>query len=469
MVMQINDSSSSKSLYRRLGQAFLVLLEMGAVLGFCASCADHGTSSSGSDGNDAGTLQRNALSDSLFADDSLRTYEIWVDPDSLAAIDADPTAEKWVGARSLVIGRDTIGPVGIRYKGNEGAWWGCTSEHLSGYKTCDKLSMKIKINWGRDTTFFGMKKIQLHSMNTYGDQLRERVGYWFFRRMGVAAPRVVHVRLKVNGKEAGLFAHVEEIDGRFARYHFADGTGNLYKEVWPLYDNQAQSLAEMQKGLQTNEDHGDVSLFSSFAQELAAADSETARTVVERWQNIDQVLRVAAVSYGLDDDDGLFHWYSGGTGRAAYPHNFFFYEEPATRKVHLIPWDVDHMLSNVANPDTMNAVELRDGWGEISNNCQEFGQGWPQMSAACDKLVATWVTFTPRYRVIQQEMLDGPFREIDTVLVRWENQLRPVTAAIHAADERFVSPDNWEAALVDLHRELADAQKAIQAQLSHGN
>jgi hypothetical protein len=48
------------------------------------------------------------------------------------------------------------------------------------------------------------------------------------------APRVVHVLLKINGKYAGLFAHVEQIDGRFTRNHFRDGSGNLYKEVWPI-------------------------------------------------------------------------------------------------------------------------------------------------------------------------------------------------------------------------------------------
>lgn len=98
-------------------------LILGAVLGLCSSCADNGATSSDKEGTDPGTLRKNALSDSLFNDDSLRTYEIWMDPDSLAAMDADPTAEKWVGARSLIIGHDTMGPIGVRYKGNEGAWW----------------------------------------------------------------------------------------------------------------------------------------------------------------------------------------------------------------------------------------------------------------------------------------------------------------------------------------------------------
>jgi spore coat protein CotH len=100
-----------------------------------------------------------------------------------------------------------------------------------GAKVCEKLFLKIKINWNRDTTFSGLKKFQLHSMNADDSQLRERLGYWFYRQMGIAVPRVVHVLLKINGKYAGLFAHIEQIDGRFTRYHFKNGKGNLYKEV----------------------------------------------------------------------------------------------------------------------------------------------------------------------------------------------------------------------------------------------
>lgn len=455
----------------------VLLMSMGlCCLSACSSATDSasdevpsGFSSSSGEGpgsSESSSLGKNALSDILFQDDSLRTYEILIDPDSLAKMDADPTAEQYVAARAFIVGTDTIGPVGLRYKGKEGAWWGCTSEDLSGSKTCAKLSMKVKINWNRDTTFYGMKKIQLHAMNTYSDQLRERVGYWFFRQMGVPAPRVVHARLKINGQEAGLFAHVEEIDGRFNKYHFKDGDGNLYKELWPLYGGAAVGESDIRGALQTNEDVADVRFFRSFAQSIAGADSSSIRKTIETWMDVDQMLRLAAVSYALDDDDGPFHWYSGGSSYPARPHNFYFYEDISTQKIRMIPWDVDHMLSGVASPDTMNAVELRDGWGGISNDCEEFGQGWPQVSASCDKLVAGWVSYEAEYRRIQQELWDGPFQGIDAKLTEWEDQLRPVTAAIYEQDSRFVDPASWEYAVQELRQEIAAAKANLQAQLS---
>lgn len=421
-----------------------------------------GGSSSGSD--DPG---KKALSDTIFNDDVVRTYEILIHPDSLAKIDNNPTAEEYVEATAFIIGTDTIGPVGVRYKGNEGAWWGCTTEHLSGAKTCAKLPMKIKINWNRDTTFFGLKKFQLHSMNLYQSQLRERVGYWFFRQMGVEAPRVVNARLKINGKEAGLFAHVEEIDGRFTKYHFENGSGNLYKEAWPLYGNEVTSESQILSRLETNEEVADISIFKSFGSDLAQADSSSIKSVIEKWMDVDKILRLAAVSYGLDDDDGPFHWYSQGGATLARPHNFYFYEDPLLRKVQMIPWDVDHMLDGVASPDVSNAVELIDGWGEISNNCEEFGQGWPQKSAACDKLVAGWASYKEEYKAIQQQLLSGPFQAIVPVLAKWESQLRPVTEQIYSADSRFQSVDSWEYGVTQLRQELNDAKARIEASLKN--
>jgi hypothetical protein len=91
-------------------------------------------------------------------------------------------------AASLVFRGDTISPAGIRYKGSIGAFVGCLSGpdwgNPSGYKICPKLSMQVKINWdGREETFYGLKKLQFHSMNLDPSQMRERLGYWFFRQM----------------------------------------------------------------------------------------------------------------------------------------------------------------------------------------------------------------------------------------------------------------------------------------------
>jgi spore coat protein CotH len=421
------------------------------------------TSSSGAGVVDTRTSEE--LTEYIFDDDTVRTYEILISEENLARIDADPAAEEYVEGSFIVEG-DTIGPVGIRYKGNEGAWWGCLSGGQSGYRTCPKLNMKVKINWdGRDTAFYGLKKFQLHAMNSYSSQLRERVGYWFFREMGVEAPRTAHVRLKINGEPAGLFLHVEQIDGRFLKHHFADGSGNLYKEVWPTYMEQAMAEQYILEALKTNEEIADISRFVSFGEDVEAADSVTITDVMERWLDMDQILRMSAVSYSLDDDDGPFHWYSTGSG-GFVPHNFYWADEPTLDKFIMIPWDVDHMLERVANPDIYNAVELIDGWGETSNDCEGFGHGWPQRSASCDKLVAGWNTYNSEYETILQELLDGPFAEVETMVQKWEAQVGPVVEEMHEANTEFISMYNWEQGMTDLRNNLAAARSNVEAILN---
>ena len=45
-----------------------------------------------------------------------------------------------------------------------------------------------------------------------------------FSEKGVPAPRSVHARLFINGEYNGIFALTEQIDGRFTRENFEDGT-----------------------------------------------------------------------------------------------------------------------------------------------------------------------------------------------------------------------------------------------------
>ena len=120
----------------------------------------------------------NYNSDYIFDQKKLRTYDL-IYKSSLAEIDSDPVAEQYVEG-ILVIEEDTISTVGIRYKGSIGAFVGCTSgpdfSNPSGYKTCTKLSMKVKINWkGRDEKFFNLKKLQFHSQNLDDSKFHERL------------------------------------------------------------------------------------------------------------------------------------------------------------------------------------------------------------------------------------------------------------------------------------------------------
>ena len=81
------------------------------------------------------------------------------------------------------------------------------------------------------------------------------------------------------------------------------------------------------------------------------------------------MISYAVVDRAIRNDDGVLHWYTGLTGSSSN-HNYYWYEEPIKKKIHLIPWDLDSAFENLTatNPITF----IPDRWGEISNDCKPF-------------------------------------------------------------------------------------------------
>jgi hypothetical protein len=405
----------------------------------------------------------NEDSDYIFDQESLHTFQLIIPEDNLAILDADPAAEEYVEGM-LIFEGDTISPVGVRYKGSVGAYVNCLSgtdwANPSGYKTCTKLSMKVKINWeGREEKFYKLKKLQFHSQNNDESQFHDRLGYWLFRQMGVPGPRAVHAKMMINGDYVGLFSLVEQIDGRFAKYNFDDDEGNLYKEIWPLNMNgNAHNAQTYLNGLKTNEDENpSVDIIKNFAEAIANAPQEDVPNIIQQSMNIDEIMSYIAVDRTIRHDDGPFHWYCNGNNGCG-SHNFYWYEEPTSEQLHLIPWDLDNTFENIifpANPVT----PIADDWGEISNNCEPFSHGiWglQQWSATCDKLTGGWATFTQEYEDKKAILINGPMSETQTdqLLNEWMEQIRDATMEAADTHNDAISLSEWENAVQKLKSQL---------------
>ena len=404
----------------------------------------------------------------IFDQERLHTFELTLSDEALAQIDRNPSAEEWV-LGSLTFEGETIDRVGIRYKGSIGAWVGCLSDpdwsDPSGHKVCTKLSMKVKVNWDdSNREFHGLRRLQFHNMNLDPSQMHERLGYWLFREMGVPAPRSVHARLIVNGTYVGVFALTEQIDGRFTRHNFDDGTGNLYKEVWPLHAGYVTGDLYFVEALKTNEDENpSIEIIKNFGSEVKAAGPDGAAEVVDRWMDVDEVLAWAVVDRTIRNDDGPFHWYCFGECR---PHNYYWYEEPTAGTLHLIPWDLDNAFQNIVidyNPVT----PVADAWGEITRDCQRFGYGdWGllQRSAACDPVFAAWATFDDDYRRLLDEFLDGPFAEelVTAQVEAWVAQIADATTEAADAHDDAVSVRKWTGAVDGLLAALDHARSVAR-------
>jgi spore coat protein CotH len=383
-------------------------------------------------------------SDYVYDQEKVKTYNLIIRNDDLLKLNNDPAKEEYLQA-ALVFEGDTISPIGIRYKGSIGAYAGCVSgtdwTKPSGYKTCVKLSMQLKINWeGRVEKFYDLNKLQFHSQNYDKSQLRERLGYWLFKQMGVPAPRAVHARVLINGQYSGLYGLVEEVDNRFADYFYPTGKGNVYKEVWPLQSNGlAQKDQTFRDALKTNEGtNTDISLMKAFSEALSNATEANRKVIITQYMDIKSIIAYIVVDRGIRHDDGPFHWYCDNGGSSCSNHNYYWFEDQKNKKVHLIPWDLDGAFENILR--NANAITpIVDRWGDISNNCKTFNYGNNivlQKSAACDKLTAAWIAFHEEYletkKHFQKDILAN-----ETTTNQIEAWIKQISPFIKEADDYY--------------------------------
>ena len=411
-------------------------------------------------------------SDYLFDQEKLHTFELTLSDQNLAYLDSAPSLEEYVPG-TLTFEGETL-PVGIRYKGSVGAWVGCLSGEgflsTEGEKECTKLSTKIKINWeDSDDTFYEVKKLQFHSQNLDPTKMHERLGYWLFREMGVPAPRSVHARLIINGQFNGIYALTEQIDGRFTRENFEDGTGNLYKEIWPITNSGVPMPTEpLQNALKTNEDEDPTfDIIQQFAQAVVDVDNRTRQDVLRQWMNVDQALAYMVVDRAIANDDGILHFYCGGSeeiefGGGCNSHNFYWYEDPTAELIHLIPWDLDNAFDNITGPANP-VTPIKDKWGEKTNDCKPFAYGqWglTQLSAACDPIIGTLATFEQEYQELRDAFFAGPFAKetVEDLLNTWAGQIKDAVQEADEAHNDQPSMSEWLRAIEKLKDDLEYAR-----------
>jgi hypothetical protein len=411
-----------------------------------------------SPGGDVGDVVGEPASDdaSLVFDTSvIRTYELSIAPDDLAQLDAKPNAEMYVPGMLSFEGH-TYGPIGVRYKGSSGAFLApCTAATFPGIPPGPKVGKcSIKLSFDEldsGARFYGLKKLNLHSMGRDPSMLRERLGYALYRQLGVAASRATYARVLINGKLEGLFIAVEQVDSHFTRGRFSEGgKGNLYKEIWPLYDDPAlyRTALEDNKGPDT-----DVDKMLAFKQAIDAGGSAAAA-----WLDRDYMLRYIAVDRLILNDDGMFHWYCiGPQGSNPGPianHNYYWYEAQKAGRLWLIPWDLDGSMA--AEP----RVHIDPEWSADGGDCScHISMGFPQRAATCDPLSAEFASWRADYETMVDQLLAGPFSEaaVGAQLDAWTEQIAPLvdaTAGLNGAPDA----DTWRAAVATLQAVLSSSR-----------
>ena len=399
----------------------------------------------------------------IYDQSEFRTFELVLAQSDLDAINASPAAEMYVPGQLIFQGQ-TYGNVGVRYKGSVGAFQapctrnGTLSSH-SGPKD-GKCSIKVSFNWqDAEGRFFGLKKLLFHSMNNDPSFMRERLGYAMFREMGVPAPRATHARVLINGALEGVFALVEEVDGRFTRSRFSEGgEGNLYKEIWPIHDDPQAYLNALESN--TEEDPS-VDRMLRFKDAVLAGPA-----AMNPWLDHEVMSAYLAVDRVILNDDGIFHFWCGAGGAGNNPmipgnHNYYWYENTSSDRMWLIPWDFDLSFADPTVQSTTSAalVHIASDWTQPTQSCG-CSMGNYQAPPACDPMVKNFQTWLRAYNSKVDTFIAGPFsaENVEAKLATWTQQIDSAvreTAGTNGAP----SYDAWRSAIETL-RTIVDNARA---------
>jgi len=295
--------------------------------------------------------------DYVFEQETLRTFELEIDPDDWEWLQANALEEQYVPAMVVYDGL-RYGPVGARFKGAWSTLYGCFDE--DGNQTCTKLSMKLRFNkYDPCGRFFGLRRLVFNANAHDESQLRERLMYNLMRNIGMTASRASSAVLKVNGGPDGVYTLVEPIGKEYLVERFPDPEGNLYKQVWPVFDYPEPYL----EALRTNEETDDVERMLQFAQTLENSTPTTFEDDIQPFVDLEIIARMMAFARAIGDDDGVLRYWCDNMFDPCQNHNYYWYDEPGG-KIHLLPWDQDITFLGYREKD-----ELSIAWWEQPLQC----------------------------------------------------------------------------------------------------
>jgi len=404
---------------------------------------------------------------------------------STLLIDRTTVNEDRYVVASLRVGDTELPSIAVRFKG-QFSIWGCVDQStgkrrvrvepfFGNIDVCQRFSLKLDFNeYDKDFRLDGLKKLNLHAMSADPSKMRERLGYSLYRDMGVLAPRAVHARVYINGEYHGLFAAVEEVDGKFAANRFPDsGDGNLYKELWPAAH---VTSADAEAALKTNDDPGmlDVSDFLAFRDAVGTATAADFSAKLGPYLDFDYLARYIVVNRAINDFDGVMAFYFGW-GPPPANHNLFWYHDTESGQFKLIPWDLDKSFwapePNFWSDNAPNGLNITPNWNVITKSCAGYtvwfdnlGQSYKMMAIDCDPLLRLLRgRIYDTQKAITDELIAGPFSEarVKAKLQAWRAQ---VAEAIEA--DALVDSAHWQSSVDALLADLPKFQSNVSLMMN---
>jgi len=485
---------------------------LGVLLTLSCGGSDKAKASNDAGGADAGSgsdfpnivvpdVRKEQIGDNVFDESRVQSYYLTLsdaeyaklmDFSTLLKNQWEVNDDRYVEA-SVKVGDVELPSIALRFKGNYSIW-GCVDfatkkrieriePFFGGIDVCQRFSLKLDFDRYVDRfRLDGLKKLNLHAMAADPSMLRERLGYSLFRDMDILAPRAVHARVFINGEYQGLFAVVEEVDGRFAAKRFpTTGDGNLFRDLWPSTTDASANT--VMAALRTNEDPAiaDVSDFLAFKNFVASSTKADFATKVAPYVDLDYLARYIVVDRGINNFDGALAFYFGA-GWGPNSGNHFWYDVGAGRFA-LIPWDFDKTFwypePNYWSDNAPNGKNIVPNWNVISNSCDGHTVYFDAVTVAngvrtegsygvremdCDPFLKLLRgAIYDRQKAIADAFIAGPFSEqsVATKLDVWRAQI-----ADAVSEDQKVDSAKWQSAVDDLQAKLPNLQENLSLMMS---
>jgi hypothetical protein len=252
---------------------------------------------------------KNDISQEFFNDPKVRVFQIEISDSNLALLRRSP--------RNYVSGtmRDesrVLTNVGIHLKG------------MGSFRTVDeKASFAVKFDeFAKDQEYCGLTRLMFNNSVQDPTYVVESLATGLFREAGLPAARVTHARVRLNGRDLGLYVVIEAMNKRFLKQHFQSAKGNLYE----AYVQDINTRMDQDNGEGT--DQADVRALVA-----ACAIPDPA----ERFRRVSEVLDVDRFVSFAAMEVLVGHW----DGYTIHTNNYRLYHDPTSDRMVFITHGLD--------------------------------------------------------------------------------------------------------------------------------
>ena len=307
----------------------------------------------------------------------------------------------WFSATVTVDG-ETHTEVGVRKKG------------FVGSQSDTKPSLKLRFDKYVDGQALGgvMERMTLNNSVQDPSFVNICMSYRVFAAAGSPAPRCNFATVSVNGKDLGLYVHVEEFKKPFLRHHFDSAGGNLYEGTVSDFTPEYRGTIE-KKTNEDEDDWSDIDAVVAALEDTSDAGLEALAEIVD----LDRFLTFWATEVLVG------HW----DGYAGHRNNYWFYRDGG--RFVFLPWGTDGTFQLEGDPNPFDGISD------------------PPPSVLAAGAIPNRLYNHPDWRAAYVERLKGI---LDTV---WDtDELLAAVDEMAAVVQQHALPDEREAAEADTER-----------------